>query len=705
MKRAPKIGIGIAGVFAVLVIVLVLFVLLFDFNRIKPMVNEQVSSALNRPFAIQGDLGLDWSRPEDVDGLAAWVPWPHVHAEDVTLGNPEGFDSDAMVRVERVDVWLAPLGLLGGRVSIPRIAARGADANLIRQADGSDNWTFDFASEDSAPTQEEDAGSGWTVSIDEVAFDKGEVRYRDATLDADFTIGIDPLGKPVPFAQITGDDSAVEADAASIRDYVFGWTIDGSYRGAPLSGSGKIGGVLALKSETTPFPVQADVSSGNTRVQLAGTISQPLNFGGADLDVSFSGKSLDTLRRLTGVTLPPTPAYSTRGHLVAELDHVKGSTFEYRDFQGSIGESDIGGSLVFEQKGERPKLSGELVSGQLRFADLAPLIGGDSNEHKAARGEESRQPADKVLPVETFDTDAWAAMDADVKFTAKRIEHGDSLPLSDMYTHLVMDNGEILLDPLRFGVAGGELNTTLRLEGNKSPLVARADVHARRMQLDQIVPAVDALDGSLGQINGDASFNGSGNSVATLLGGADGRLTVLIDRGAISRNLMELAGLNVGNYIVGKLFGDEEVRINCAAADIPIENGLATPNVFVFDTENAIINVSGDIDFGPEELDLTITPQSKGPRLFTLRSPLYVRGTFADPSPGVKAGPLIARGAAAVALGVVATPAASLLALVSPTGGEENQCTPVINRIKSAQGSEESDDQAGGGAVSGESSE
>ena len=81
---------------------------------------------------------------------------------------------------------------------------------------------------------------------------------------------------------------------------------------------------------------------------------------------------------------------------------------------------------------------------------------------------------------------------------------------------------------------------------------------------------------------------------------------------------------------------------------------------------------------------MTITPKSKGPRLFTLRSPLYVRGSFADPSPGVKAGPLLARGAAAVALGVAATPAASLLALVSPTGGEENQCGPVIERIRDA---------------------
>jgi len=691
VKRPPKIGIGIAGVLVGLVVLLVVFVLLFDWNSIKPTINEQVSSAINRPFEIRGDLGLDWARPEDAEGLAAWVPWPHVHAEDIRLGNPAGFDADTMARVGRVDVWLAPLGLLAGRVSIPRISANGADATLIRQADGRDNWTFDLGSDAPAEDPDPAEGSGWTVSVDEIAFDKGQVRYRDATLDADFTLVVDPLGKPVPFAQISGDDSAVTTDAASIRDYVFGWKIDGSYRGEPLSGNGRIGGVLALKSETTPFPVQADVRSGNTRVQLAGTISQPLNFGGADLDVSFSGESLDALRRLTGVTLPPTPAYSTRGHLVADLDHENGSTFAYREFQGRIGDSDIAGSLSFDQTGERPSLSGELLSEQLRFADLAPLIGADSNAQKAERGEQSRQPADKALPVEQFDTESWAMMDADVKFTARRIEHGESLPLTDLYTHLVLDAGEILLDPLRFGVAGGELNTTVRLEGNKSPLAARADLHARRLQLDEIVPEVEALEGSLGQINGDASLAGNGNSVAALLGGANGRLTVLIDRGAISRNLMELAGLNVGNWVVGKLFGDEQVRINCAAADIPIQDGLATPNVFVFDTENAIINITGDIDFGPETLDLTITPKSKGPRLFTLRSPLYVRGTFADPSPGVKAGPLLARGAAAVALGAVATPAAALLALVSPTSGESGQCQPVLEQIQAADAGEAPD--------------
>lgn len=41
-------------------------------------------------------------------------------------------------------------------------------------------------------------------------------------------------------------------------DYVFGLKAQGRYNGEPLTGTGKIGGMLALRGEGTPFPVQAD---------------------------------------------------------------------------------------------------------------------------------------------------------------------------------------------------------------------------------------------------------------------------------------------------------------------------------------------------------------------------------------------------------------------------------------------------------------
>jgi uncharacterized protein involved in outer membrane biogenesis len=167
-----------------------------------------------------------------------------------------------------------------------------------------------------------------------------------------------------------------------------------------------------------------------------------------------------------------------------------------------------------------------------------------------------------------------------------------------------------------------------------------------------------------------------------LLGTANGDLKMIINDGAISRSLMEIAGLNVGNYVVGKIFGDEDVKINCAAADFGIKSGLASSRLFVFDTENAIIYIDGTVNFATEQLDLKVTPESKGLRLFSLRSPLYVRGTFAKPSAGVQAVPLLLRGAGMVALGVIAGPAAGLLALVAPSGGEPNQCEPLLQQMQ-----------------------
>ncbi|WP_256741536.1 AsmA family protein, partial [Cronobacter sakazakii] len=124
--------------------------------------------------------------------------------------------------------------------------------------------------------------------------------------------------------------------------------------------------------------VQADLRSGDTRVAFVGTVNDPMNMGGVDLQLKFAGNSLGDLYELTGVLLPDTPPFETDGRLVAKINSDKGSVYDYRGFNGRIGESDIHGSLTYSQRKPRPKLEGDLESRQLRLADLGPLIGVDS---------------------------------------------------------------------------------------------------------------------------------------------------------------------------------------------------------------------------------------------------------------------------------------------------------------------------------------
>lgn len=685
MSRTGKVISWIIGVFLLLIVALVIIIATFNWNRLKPTINQKVSAELNRPFAIRGDLGVAWERNRDEPGWRSWVPWPHVHAEDIMLGNPPAIADVTMVHLQRVDATLSPLALLHKEVFLPWIKLQQPNARLIQTAEGKNNWTFDLAASDNAAANQQP--SAWSFRLDNVLFDQGKIGYRDAINKADVQVTVDPLGKPVPYEQVAGGKDKVGQKGAS--DFVFGWKAVGTYNGEKLTGDGKIGGMLSLRSKTNPFPVQADVHNGTTRVQVAGSLQDPMNLGGLDIRLRFSGDTLANLYGLTGILLPDTPPYETDGHLIARFQQKGGPVFHYNDFNGHIGDSDIRGSLTYSQSKPRPKLEGSLESRQLRMADLGPLIGVNSGKGsaktakaKSERGDSASQPADRVLPHDKFDTKSWDVMDADVKFSGKRIEHSDSLPVSDLYTHLVLKNGDLLLDPLRFGVAGGNLNSTIHMEGDHTPMRARADLHARNLKLKQLFPGVQSMQSSMGQINGDATLSGTGNSVADILATSNGSLKLLMNDGVISRNLMEIVGLNVGNYVVGKLFGDDEVRINCAAADLNIENGLASTKLFVFDTENAVINISGTTNFANERMDLSIDPDSKGMRIVTLRSPLYVKGTFKNPDAGVKAGPLIARGVAAAALGTVVAPAAALLALISPSDNEKNECVNVLREMK-----------------------
>lgn len=682
MTRTSKIISWTLATLVVLLAILVLIIVFFDWNRIKPPLNAKVSEELHRPFAINGNLAVVWRRELDEGGWRAWVPWPHVVAEDLSLGNPDWSKQPQMVTLKRVELRISPLALLAQRVVIPRIDLTEPNADLQRLADGRANWTFKFDPKD--PNAEP---SNWVVDIGAIGFDKGHVTLDDQSLKTQLDLLIDPLGKPIPFSDIVGDKAAKTAveKGGAPQDYAFAIKVKGQYHQQKLAGEGKIGGLLALQDAAKPFPLQAQVKIADTSVELAGTLTDPLNLGALDLRLKLAGSSLANLYPLTGVTLPDSPPYATDGHLTAKLHDEAGAQFRYEGFNGKIGDSDIHGDLAYVASQPRPKLSGSLVSNQLLFADLAPLIGADSNAKQKARGGESKQPADKVLPVEEFKTERWRDMDADVEFTGKRIVHSEKLPFTDLYTHLVLTDGVLSLEPLRFGVAGGKLDAQIRLNGRTEPLEGQAKLTARGFKLKQLFPTFEPMKTSFGELNGDADISGRGNSVAKLLGTSNGKLKMLINDGAISRELMELAGLNVGNYVVGKIFGDKEVKINCAAADFDIKTGLATTRLFVFDTENAIIYIDGTANMATEQLDLTITPESKGWRLISLRSPLYVQGKFIKPSAGVKAVPLLLRGAGMVALGVIAAPAAGLLALVAPSGGEPNQCAPLLEQMKAGK--------------------
>ena len=709
MKRSGKIAGWIAGVLLALLVVVLVAIATFDWNRAKPFISDKVSQAIGRPFAINGDLSVDWRRDRTGSWLGSLLPWPEFTAKQITIGNPDWAAQPQFAQLDALRFRLSPLALLAHRIEVPSLQLVHPSINLQRDRQSRATWDF-VLPQSTQPSR-------WSLTLGRIGFDRGQIALDDATSGVKLQVMVEPLQGAIPYDQIVARQSAearaqagksAGADAKKALDraatsankngaaatvgnarsstvYLFGWKATGSYHGAPITGHGRTGGVLALQNASDPFPLQADMQVGDSHIALVGTLTDPMHLGALDVRLWFSGSSMAKLYPLTGITLPDTPPYATEGHLKAEL-HRLGSRFSYQNFRGRVGGSDLAGNLLFVTGGKRPKLSGDLHSQLLQFADLAPLIGADSNAQKQQRGDATAQPADKVLPIEPFRTDRWQAMDADVNFTGARIVHGEALPIDSLSTHLVMNNGALYLDPLRFGLAGGSVRSNLTLDGSQTPMRGLMKLDARHLKLKQLFPTFAPMQTSFGEINGDVTLDARGNSVAALLGSANGELKLLMNDGAISKTLLETAGLNVGNIVIGKLFGDKTVKINCAASDMTAKDGLFDMRLFVFDTDDAVINVDGTVNFASETLDLNVVPHTKGFRIFSLRSPLYVKGTLKDPDVGVHAGPLLMRGAGVVALGVVAAPAAALLALVSPSHGDngDNTCRAVLQQLRNS---------------------
>jgi uncharacterized protein involved in outer membrane biogenesis len=227
-------------------------------------------------------------------------------------------------------------------------------------------------------------------------------------------------------------------------------------------------------------------------------------------------------------------------------------------------------------------------------------------------------------------------------------------------------------------VAGGNLTAELTIDGRNNPAKAQMKTTARGLKLKELFPAAESMRGSLGEVVGDAKLSAAGNSVAALLATSNGEVKALISEGTISKFILEAAGLNLGSVLVTKLFGDRQVHINCMAADFDVTQGLMQPRYFVVDTTDATIGVSGKVNLASEELDLTIHPDSKGARIISLRSPLYVKGTFKRPQAGVDKGVVALKAGAAIALGVAAAPLAGLAALINPGPGKESPCATLL---------------------------
>ena len=273
MTRIGWILTWIVAAIGALLIALVLFIALFNWNRARPWLGQKLSSSIGRPMAFNGDLTVDWQRNPDTHGLSNWIPWPRFVARDISIANPDWARQPRFATVQEVRFSLSPVALIWHTIDIPSLKLIGPSVDIERDKQGRDNWHFNFA---------KGSGGKWKLDIGEVALGAGKIRIDDGKLDLHMDFTLQPLGKPIPFSEIMPQAGSVKSGAPpphSDQKYYFAWTAKGTWRGADASGSGKLGSALGWDKDVakrlflaagvpTPDWLMAPVSASHAAQRL-----------------------------------------------------------------------------------------------------------------------------------------------------------------------------------------------------------------------------------------------------------------------------------------------------------------------------------------------------------------------------------------------------------------------------------------------------
>lgn len=639
------LGTGLAAVF-------------FDWNRLQGPIIQVLNERSGRTVEINGDIDVDLSMT------------PQIGISGITLSNADWARNSQMFKAEKLAFSIRLRELLHRRVVLPEIILTKPEIDLERNAANQANWVFDEGVIADAAVPD-DRGS--FPIIGRLIIEDGRMQYRDANRDFDFVAQLASIrGK--------GRQPGAYDESISVK-------AKGQAQGKPLDMTLIAGSLIDLRDEDQLYPVDFKMVSGDTHIALKGHIDQPLALRGLDLTLQLRGPNLERLYALTGIPLPDSPPYQLTG----KLQHTTGK-WRVQSLAGSVGDSDISGNLEVHTADERLTFIAELESSLLDFDDLGPFIGmppstgkGETVSEEQAQQAAAQKQSSKMIPDDNFDLTKLREADAQVKLRAKKVLAPD-LPIDDLFVDLQLKDGVLKMQPLKFGLANGELDSQIVMDANEEKIKWDYDVKLREFRLDEFMRSQTLKDAVGGQLGGRIQMSSVGNSMHETAANGNGRMEMVLAGGRLSNLAIELIGLDVAESLGLLISGSERsVPLRCAVGDLIIEDGQLSSRILVVDTSDTRINGELAANLETERFQLRIEPKPKDPSLFSSRTPINVQGSFKDISVRPDVGNLALRTGAAVALGTIATPAAALLAFLEPGLGEDADCAGLLASKRAEQ--------------------
>jgi len=576
-------------------------------------------------------------------------------ADGLSVSNPAWASEPQFLTADHIDARLSTFRLLFGE----------RHARWLNLVNASIDAEWDKAHRANTWTFGNRTGRPFQLPVIDRATVAGTVlRYRDPTLR---------LATDQRF-------ETVRAERARI-DTAIRFAGDGTLRGKPFANKG----VLLSPNSTvtlgrTRLVLHAD--SGPTHLDVAGELPAATRLEGSDLQLAVRGPDARLLFDLLGVAIPDTRAFHFRSALTKA-----GGEWRFTHLTGAFGDSDLAGRMTISMPQDRLRLVAQLASRKVDIIDIGPFIGYDPDTlatkgaTAAATTQGKADATPRVLPDAPLRIEALKAFDAQVDYAVETIR-APHLPVSHVALTLDLDHDRLTLSPLTMDVAGGNLSADIRLDARDPRVLTDYDIRLSPTPMGRLLAGFGTSEsGTTGMMSARIRMHGIGDSVRKSLATSNGRIAIVIPAGAFWMRNVQLAEFDLGVFLQ-RLFQQKlkkPVQINCGLIAFTVKDGVAAADPILIDTAANVMAARGGFNFADESVNLQFRADAKKFSVFSAQSPVYVGGHFAAPKLGIVTPQLLARGGAAVALGVVATPVAAVLAFVDPGDAKSAACGPILS--------------------------
>ena len=587
--RVARVALGI-------LVALVALCWAFDWNWLRPLIQHHVMARSGRSVQFD-DLKLHWR-----DGLD-----PTFEFRGLTIQNAPWAASKApLIRAGRVAATVSWRTLGSDVVVLRRIELEDAELDMERQADGLRNWRI---------TRPDDRGPPH-VRVLELVARRSSLHTIHRGIGLEMDVSTAPLPAPEPFAG--------RPDLPLTQSLVF----KGQFRDDPFQGSARVSDVLTFGATPRTFSFRAQASSGVLQLEASGLSNDIHALGDIDCDVKLAaarGEGHDPLPEGLSRLRP----LSAQGHVGKSGDRWTASDLRLRAGRGTslVADASFTGSL----HGDTPR---KTFKATLRDAVI------DVDDVSLLRGK--TPPGEPTLPGLRADGDhAWSKqplpfdhlreLDADIELRPARFTGADRAIAQTARGHATLAAGVLEASGLDIGIADGHVVGGLRIDASRSPADVAVDLRARGLRVDQLSATLAANGALAGAVDGHAVLKARGDSTQALVAGARGSIALaLADGASVSKRLDAKLGLNGGEWLRTLFDKSARVPVQCAAATLLVERGIAAPKHFVFETPGTALALRGALDLATERVDATLTPAHKKVALLALDKSIHAQGSWHD---------------------------------------------------------------------------